>query len=88
MRIRLSVDVEDQLLLDLRQYFQIGIEPVRQDMNETLTQTVEIYRRDIERKKESVQKQLPQKKTRRPHVGAPLTAFEQRAEERINDGDS
>ncbi len=71
MRIRLSVDVEDQLLLDLRRYFQIGIETVRQDLNEALTQTVEIYRCDIERKKESARKQLPQKKTRRPHAGVP-----------------
>ncbi len=53
MRIRLSVDVEDQLLLDLRQYFQIGIETVRQDLNQALTKTVEIYRQDVERKKES-----------------------------------
>ncbi len=71
MRIRLSVDIEDQLLLDLCQYFQIGIETVRQDLNEVLTQTVEIYRRDVERKKESARKQIPEKKTWRPHAGVP-----------------
>ncbi len=65
------MDVEDQLLLDLRQYFKIGIETVRQDLNGGLTQTVEIYQRDVERKKESARKQLPEKKTWRLHAGVP-----------------
>ncbi len=66
MRIRLSVEVEEQLLLDLRRYFQIGLETVRHDLNEALTQTVEIYRRDVEGKRDRARKELPEKKTSRP----------------------
>jgi hypothetical protein len=51
MKFNLSVEVDDQLLRDLRQHFDIGDEIVRQDLQAALERTVETYERDLERKK-------------------------------------
>ncbi len=51
MKFNLSVEVDDQLLRDLQQHFDIGAEIVRQDLQAALGRTVEIYERDVERKK-------------------------------------
>ncbi len=51
MKFNLSVEVDDQLLRDLQQHFDIGAEIVRQDLQAALERTVEIYERDAERKK-------------------------------------
>ena len=51
MKFNLSVELNDQLLRDLQQHFDIGAEVVRQDLQAALERTVEIYERDVERKK-------------------------------------
>ncbi len=51
MKFNLSVELDDQLLRDLQQHFDIGAAVVRQDLQAALERTVEIYERDVERKK-------------------------------------
>ncbi len=51
MKFNLSVELDDQLLRELQQHFDIGAEVVHQDLQAVLEKTVGIYKRDVERKK-------------------------------------
>jgi hypothetical protein len=53
MKFKLSIEVDDHLLPDLRQYFHIESEIVRQDLQAALARTVEIYERDAVRIKKA-----------------------------------
>ena len=51
MKFNLSVELDDRLLNDLQQHFDIGAEVVRQDLQAALERTVEIYEYDVEHAK-------------------------------------
>jgi hypothetical protein len=51
MKFNLSVELDDQLLRDLQQHFDLGAEVVRQDLQAALERTVETYERDVEQNK-------------------------------------
>jgi hypothetical protein len=51
MKFYMRIEIDDQLLRELQQYFHVDDKIVRQDLMTAMVRTVQIYERDVARVK-------------------------------------